>query len=194
MEDKRKIIAHNIYTLRTDASMTQLSLAEALNYTDKAVSKWERGESLPDVLVLKRIAEYFGVSVDYLLESTHGDELRSESGGKRRIMHPEIALCFLICWLAVALTALVLAAARVDFPIWLIFLYGVPLSFLVLRLCIAHLEHGAVWKITDVLIIFGGALSIYLSALFCFGVNVWQIFVIAIIVQVAYICLKRDPA
>ena len=50
--------------------MTQIELAEILNYSDKAVSKWERGESVPDISVLKQIADIFGVTVDYLLGIT----------------------------------------------------------------------------------------------------------------------------
>ena len=67
MEQIRAIIAYNISELRLRAGMTQQELAEKLNYTDKAVSKWERGESVPDISVLARIAGIFGVTVDYLI-------------------------------------------------------------------------------------------------------------------------------
>ena len=71
MKDMRLIIANNIQSLRIRSGLTQLGLAEILNYSDKAISKWERAEALPDVTVLKRLADYFGVSVDYLLEEEH---------------------------------------------------------------------------------------------------------------------------
>ena len=48
--------------------MTQLELGTVLNYSDKAVSKWERGEAIPDAYVLLQLSEIFGVSVDYLLK------------------------------------------------------------------------------------------------------------------------------
>lgn len=67
MEQIRAIIAFNISELRLRSGMTQQELAEKLNYTDKAVSKWERGESVPDISVLARVAEIFGVTVDYLI-------------------------------------------------------------------------------------------------------------------------------
>ena len=51
--------------------MTQQDLALCLNYTDKAISKWERGESVPDILILKQIADMFDVTVDYLLQEEH---------------------------------------------------------------------------------------------------------------------------
>ena len=70
-ENLRAVIAFNIAELRKSRGMTQQELAAQLNYTDKAISKWERGESIPDVLVLKQISDMFGVTVDYLLSDTH---------------------------------------------------------------------------------------------------------------------------
>ena len=70
-EELRAIIAANLSEFRKGQGMTQQELADRLNYTDKAISKWERGESLPDVLVLKQIADMFGVTVDYLLTAEH---------------------------------------------------------------------------------------------------------------------------
>lgn len=70
-EELKAIIASNIAELRKGQGMTQQELAACLNYTDKAISKWERGESVPDIMVLKQIADMFGVSVDYLLCETH---------------------------------------------------------------------------------------------------------------------------
>jgi transcriptional regulator with XRE-family HTH domain len=64
MEELKDVIAKNLVELRTQAKLTQLQLAEMLNYSDKAVSKWERGEAIPDIRVLMRIAEIYGVSLD----------------------------------------------------------------------------------------------------------------------------------
>ena len=70
-ESLKSIIASNISELRKGQGLTQQDLAGRLNYTDKAISKWERGESVPDIIVLKQIADMFGVTVDYLLSETH---------------------------------------------------------------------------------------------------------------------------
>lgn len=53
--------------LRNDANITQDSLAEYLNISYQAVSKWENGQSLPDITLVPAIANFFGVSADYLL-------------------------------------------------------------------------------------------------------------------------------
>ena len=74
MDEIKLIIARNITDLRRKNNMTQAELAEKLNYSDKAVSKWERGESLPDVTVLKCIADTFRVTVDYLLQPEHHEQ------------------------------------------------------------------------------------------------------------------------
>ena len=59
----KAIVAKNLVALRKNAGFTQIELAEKLNYSDKAVSKWERGESLPDIETMKRIADLYCVSV-----------------------------------------------------------------------------------------------------------------------------------
>lgn len=92
MQDLKPIIAKNITRLRTDNEMTQARLQQKLNYSDKAVSKWERGESVPDIAVLNEIAVLFGVTVDYLISEEHpesnlgefieGQEDETESGSR----------------------------------------------------------------------------------------------------------------
>ena len=63
----KDVVAQNIFYLRTKNHMTQYELGEKLNYSDKAISKWERGDAIPDVFVLKKIADLFEVTVDYIL-------------------------------------------------------------------------------------------------------------------------------
>lgn len=80
----RAIIAANIAELRKGKGMTQQELATRLNYSDKAISKWERGESIPDVMTLKQIADMFGVTVDYLLSDTHEPMLAFDDVEQKR--------------------------------------------------------------------------------------------------------------
>ena len=63
------VSASNIIRLRTARGLTQAELGSMLNYSDKTISKWERGEAIPDAYVLTRLAEIFSVSVDFLLSS-----------------------------------------------------------------------------------------------------------------------------
>lgn len=82
MEDLKESIAKNLVDLRTQAKLTQLQLAEMLNYSDKAVSKWERGEAIPDIRVLIRLSEIYGVTLDDLVK---GAQLNTEVKPRRKI-------------------------------------------------------------------------------------------------------------
>ena len=70
IEKLKNQIGTNIAMFRKKAGLTQAGLAEKLNYSDKAVSKWERGESVPDVLTLAQLAEQFDVTVNDLLSDS----------------------------------------------------------------------------------------------------------------------------
>ena len=71
MDELKKIIAKNLVTYRKQAHFTQAELAEKVGYSDKNVSKWERAEGVPDVLVLHQLAELYGVTVnDFFIDHT----------------------------------------------------------------------------------------------------------------------------
>lgn len=78
MQDVKVIFAQNLIYLRKQMKLTQLELAEKINYSDKAVSKWERGESIPDVTVLMTIASLFGVTLDFLVTEHAEPEIVAE--------------------------------------------------------------------------------------------------------------------
>ena len=63
----KKIVVENLIYYRKINKLTQLQLAEKLNYSDKAISKWERGESLPDIYILSNIAEIYGITLNDLV-------------------------------------------------------------------------------------------------------------------------------
>ncbi|MBO7525268.1 MAG: helix-turn-helix transcriptional regulator, partial [Clostridia bacterium] len=83
MKDIKEVFAENLLQLRKSAGFTQSDLAEKLNYSDKAVSKWERAEAVPDVSVLIAIAFLFGVSVDFLVKEHTAEETEKIYSDKR---------------------------------------------------------------------------------------------------------------
>ena len=80
LSELKLISASNIIRLRTEAGMTQAELGAKLNYSDKTISKWERGEAIPDAYVLTQLAAMFGVTVDYLLSSHDAWEAPTDGG------------------------------------------------------------------------------------------------------------------
>lgn len=136
MEDLKPIIAKNITLLRQNAKMTQFDLAEKLNYSDKAISKWERAESIPDVSVLKSIADLFGVTVDYLLHdgNTELPRPKDDIALVRHRNHMVITgLSVLLAWFLATFCFVILdfLGELADMLRWLPFLYAVPVSMIV---------------------------------------------------------------
>ncbi|MBQ3183246.1 MAG: helix-turn-helix transcriptional regulator [Clostridia bacterium] len=136
IKDLKPIIAKNISELRRVNDTTQAELAEKLNYSDKAVSKWERGESVPDVTVLSEIADIFGVTVDYLLTEDHApvDEIVESDIKiltKNRVIITVMSL-FLV--LLISTFAFVIMNMAMEFRFWhfLCFLYALPVCSIIL--------------------------------------------------------------
>ena len=87
MDELKEIIAKNLTELRTCAHLTQLQLAEMLNYSDKAVSKWERGEAIPDIRVLKKLADIYNITVDDIITDDAGKKAKPKLNiGKKRLL------------------------------------------------------------------------------------------------------------
>lgn len=181
MKDIKEIIAENIASLRTEAGLTQLKLAERLNYSDKAVSKWERAEALPDIIVLKALADLFGVTVDYLITDRHG----VPSGAvaeykkirKRKIAFFSTASAILVFLLASALFAIMYFFEIMREP-WLVYLYALPVEFTLLLVLNSVFGRRGLNYIISLLLLWTALLSAYLTLLLFFGINLWLLFVI----------------
>ena len=194
IDDFKKIVASNITKLRNTMGMTQAQLGEALNYSDKSVSKWERGESLPDVYVLKSIADMAGVTVDWLLEEHEGDAadaIAAPAGGRRYSRKFVLLTVLAGIWaLAILLFVILWITGSVN---WLLFVYAVPVSL------ITTLVLNSVWGsgVVNLYIIsglmWGIICSVYLSFL---DNNWWQLFLIGIPAQIIIIfafSIKKRP-
>lgn len=193
MDDIKSIVAQNIADLRQKNEMTQLELAQKLNYSDKAVSKWERADSIPDITVLKRIADLFEVSLDYLVTIEHDEKKTVYMSENKRKLHNRASITgisVLLVWLlataAFVITEIVIRNTGVDFqadalfPMHLLsFIYAVPISMIV------WLVFNSIWfnrrrnYLIISLLMWSVIGSVYLTLL-PVGYNVWQLFVLGI--------------
>ena len=130
MLDIKPIIAKNIAELRQSNGLTQLDLAEKLNYSDKAVSKWERGESLPDVTVLMQIAELFGVTLDWLVKEEHGGTEETAAVIHHHHRGFITGICLMLVWVIALFVFIMLMIASVPHA-WLSFIYALPVTAIV---------------------------------------------------------------
>lgn len=183
MEEIKQIIAKNIIALRKRDGITQAELAEKLSYTDKAVSKWERGASVPDITVLKDIADLFGVTIDYLVTEEHEvppPKQNTENSGKTRNHGFITGMSILLVWLVAAI-AFVLIDSTVTNPThhWLAFLYAVPVSMIV------WLVMNSIWfnsrrNFAIISCLMWSALIALHVTLLAFGHNLWLVYILGI--------------
>lgn len=180
MEDLKNIVAKNISDLRKHHGFTQFELAEKLNYSDKSVSKWERGESIPDVVVLKELSDLFDVSLDYMVESEHKVKHEPKQTVKRKIHNYSFitGISILLVWLVATMAFVILDITIPGIKAhWLSFVYAVPVSMIV------WLVLNSVWfnPRRNFLIISFLMWSLLISIFVTFMTfNIWKIFVLGI--------------
>ena len=198
-ENVKYRIGSNIAAYRKRDGLTQVSLAEKLNYSDKAVSKWERGESIPDVLTLMQLADLFGITVNDLvcdpnaLPEHSGSKLEqamtqvSEKALKRKAHKNVIqALSSTLVWF-IALFAFVILSSfdALETYSCLLFFVAIPANAIVL-LSLRSAWRDFRWnQMLISLIVWGSLLSIFMIILTAYHYNFWKVFLLGIPGQIA---------
>ena len=194
MDDKKLKyrIGGNITAYRKRSGLTQAGLAERLNYSDKAISKWERGESIPDVLTIMQLAEQFDIPVSELLadpnELPAGPPTKlekamtqvSEKALKRKADKGIILwLSSTLVWFVALLVFVVISSFDLPYS-WIAFFYAVPTNAIVL-LSLRSAWHDFRWNRTLISIIMWGFLvSIHLSLLVFLKFNMWKMYLLGL--------------
>ena len=195
MQDMKLIIAKNIATLRKESEMTQFELAEKLNYSDKAVSKWERGESVPDITTLKQIADLFAVTVDYLLEEEHSQKKALIDFYKRKKLNRGFItwMSIVLVWL-VTLIAFVIGDIFKDYTLgrhYTVFLFAVPVTLSV------WLVMNSVWFnvrrnfLIISLLVWSALATLHVAILIFAGYNLYKTYLLGIPAQIIIILWSR---
>ena len=180
MKDIKSIVSANLSALRKQKGITQAELAEKLNYSDKAISRWEKGDTLPDLNVLGEICEFYGITMNDLVspdfEASETDK-ETRTVFKYRLLISAMLLAA-VWLLTVVVFITTIAMAR---PYWIIFVWAVPASCLALmRFWRGGLMHAAVKIIIYSLFVWSLITSAFLHLLIINGVNAWMLFLIGI--------------
>lgn len=191
MENVKIIVAKNLQDLRKAAGLTQAELAEKLNYSDKSVSKWEHAESLPDIEVLCKLADLYGVTLDFLTSEGSAEEkvaLTKKEDVKTHANKIAVSALFVTSvWLIATMIFVYMQITR-DVDAWMAYLWAVPASFVVLFF--SNRRWGK------------PKFAYYLSSLFIWSLlitlcvqfieyNIWAIVIIGLPIQVAIILISR---
>lgn len=201
-EKLKKQIGANIASYRKRMRLTQAGLAEKLNYSDKAVSKWERGESAPDVQTLVQLAELYEVSVNDLLIDPN--ELPDNPGKVEQVMGRAVEktlkrkadkkiilmLSSVLVWFVALFFFVVLSSLEIP-KSWIAFFYAVPANAIVL------LSLRSAWKdfrwnqILISAIVWGSLVSLHATMFVFLHLNLWKIFLLGIPGQAAVLLWFR---
>ncbi len=191
MEATKSTVAKNIVRLRQASGMTQAELAAKLNYSDKAVSKWERGESMPDVAVLSKIADLFQVSLDWLVR---GEVMSAEPAVKAESRLNRVLVTIMsvvMVWLVAALVFMVIhLITGGNTANILVFVYAVPASLIV------WLVFNSIWfkprlNYLIVSLLMWSLLATLQLTILPFGHNVWPIYLLGIPAEVIILIWSR---
>lgn len=208
MDDWKHIVAANLSALRKEKGLTQLQLAEQLHYSDKAVSKWERGESLPDLMVLKQLADFYGITLDDFLLTP---EQRAEQAANAPAAEPDISepewqntarrrkknrliiagMAALLVWLIASMIFVVLdtVVPELEYSSFL-FIYAAPITAIVV-LVFNSIWFNPRWNYAIISFLVWSILGSMFMTFAFFGFKIWKIFLVGIPAQLIIVLWSR---
>ena len=183
MENIKEIIAKNLVELRKSHKMTQQALADKLNYTDKAVSRWEHAETLPDIETLCKICDIYGVKFEYLLQKEQPDNPKNNPHLKKSDMGVKIAIT-LISACTVWLSAILLYTLMWSKEPWTVFIWALPLTSLVTYFCNYYFWGSKIFRmIAESIFIWTFILGVYVEMILRYESHIWMLFILGIPIQ-----------
>lgn len=184
MDDIRQIVVDNLIQLRKSNNMTQMDLAAHINYSDKAISRWENGEVLPNVEALDSIAKIYNVPITYLFER-HVDDKEQKSALAQRYTSKIFITALTVCviW-TIATIVYVYLDMFEHLNYWQAFIWAIPAT------CIVTFGFNRRWyrkKILSLVLIslfFWSLITAIFLHFLSHGYNLWQLFLVGIPLQI----------
>lgn len=187
--DIKTTVASNLIALRKSKGLTQADVANALNYSDKSVSKWEHADSLPDISILSALADMYGVTLDYLTHEDAEEQLAYVNGkhkpDRERQLTIEILAVTIILLCSTVAFVYGYCFREVQYIFWQAYLWAIPASSILL------LYFNRVWHknilasiILKSILLWSLLLCIYLQF---FDYKLWMIFIIGVPIEVIFI-------
>ena len=190
MKDIKPIIAVNLSNLRKEKGLTQAELAQKLNYSDKAVSRWERGDTLPDISVLYELCRFYNITLDDLVSDEPTPKKEEKVYDKNSMAYKIVTtlLSVSIVWLAATLIFIYSNVREDNQYFWMAFVWAVPVTCIVLKISARGIFNSILNVINDSLFVWSTLAAIYLQVL---AYNVWMIFLLGVPVQAIIILWIR---
>ena len=186
-KDIKQIIAKNLANLRKNKKITQTELAEQFGYSDKAISKWENGDTLPDIQTLYQLCEFYNVTLDFLVSEQSFDEKIKYINhlNKRVIINNsliELLYCSFVWILAVIIYVYLYTFSEINY--WQIFMWAIPATAIVMLLFTKVWKQKLYTFIVRSLFFWTLVTACYIQFI---EYNIWPLFFLMIPIQVALI-------
>ena len=198
MEKLNKIVGENLTFLRKNSGLTQLEFGEKFSYSDKTVSRWEQGDVIPSVEVLKQIADFYEVSVDFLL-TEHNETsdffkiIKSTPNYRNKIILITLAIVFLFSIAVTVYVASIFNLKTADLHEnrwWTVFLWTLPIAFLTIAISVKRVFHNRKWMLIY-MSCFVWSLLIAAYITFLDKGNYWYLFFIGLPLQAGFILMMK---
>ena len=181
MDNINSVIAKNLITLRKKSNLTQLQLAEKLNYSDKAISKWERGDAIPSINVLMTLAEFYDVKIQDIVYENKVIEPRKSKIRLRTIL---ALMSSMLVWLIATIAFVVLTYIQDVEHAWYTFIIALPVFFAVVTI------FAFAWKSNLFSSIFASCFvwsTILMVSLLLNTYEIWMVYLIGLPMQIIII-------
>lgn len=184
MKDIKPIIAKNLSILRKQSGLTQAELAEKLNYSDKAVSRWEHGDTLPDINVLYQLCDFYGIDMNTLVSDeinpTEISKIDLKSSARFRICIFGLAVA--VVWIVATILFLYSGIIGQGEYFWMAFIWALPASCVALILTSYGLKMRLLRFIVNSVCIWTLLTAIFLHFLLKSYI-LWPVFLVGIPLQ-----------
>ena len=186
-KDIKQIIAKNLANLRKNKKITQTELAEQFGYSDKAISKWENGDTLPDIQTLYQLCEFYNVSLDFLVsEQSFEEKIKYINHLNKKVIINnsliELLYCSFVWILAVIIYVYLYTFSEINY--WQIFIWAIPATTVVMLLFTKVWKQKLYTFIVRSLFFWTLVTACYIQFI---EYNIWPLFFLMIPIQVALI-------
>ena len=190
MKALSEIVAENLIALRKKAGLTQQDLADRLAYSDKTVSKWELGKAIPSVDVLKELADFYGVTVDYLI-SENDVQIKMDEDKVKKERNNRIIVLFLVATIVYLFATVVFVwtiLMRNMEPMWQVFIWATAVAALIIADIIRRKmrDQKVAWLILSSIFVWAFLAGWYFQFL---DQNIWYIFIVGAPVEILLVFL-----
>ncbi len=188
MNDIRDIVSKNLIKLRKQNNLTQVDLSNKINYSDNAISRWEKGEVLPSLETLQTLSLIYNVPLTYFIEE-HEDEQTKLYNSKKRSLSFAIMSSAILSVLSICALLFLLLHNYTGNYYYNCFVWAAPIIAFIVKRTIKICYKDKLSLLTSSICSWTTITAVYFQ---WFSLNIWPIFLIGMPVQITLILVDAS--